>query len=112
MPDRDPRRPNPQMLARRQFSTQETTAKRTFATKGEANEQILRKPEPGSTGRLGRRGADRHLPRLRLPAADRRPVEWRASVAPRLLRNHVDRAALLLQFRADAGHADHPRRAE
>src|SRR6185437_5084733 len=52
------------------------------------------------------------LPPGGLPATDRRPAERRTAVAARLLRDHLDRAALLFQLRADAGHAEHSLRAE
>src|SRR3954469_4025104 len=111
------------MLAARKISTQEATAKRSFASKravtahwrndrGGNHGEILREPEPGPVRGTDPGGADRGLPRFRLPPADRRSCQWRAAVAARLLRHHLDRAALLFQLRADPDHADHSRRAE
>ena len=52
------------------------------------------------------------FPDFGLPPSDRRSAERRPAVASRLLRHHLDRPALLFQLRADADHADGPRRAE
>src|SRR6476659_7335672 len=108
----NPRPHSSEMLAQRGFSTQETTTKRLFATKGEANGQILWKPESRAVGRTGGRGADCRLPGLGLPAPHGRSPERHPSVAACLLRDHLDRPALLFQFRADPDHAGDPGRAE
>ena len=52
------------------------------------------------------------LPDSGLPPADRRPAERRPPMAARLLRNHLDRPALLFQLRADPDDADGSGRAE
>src|SRR6476620_11397597 len=92
----NPRPHSSEMLAQRGFSTQETTTKRLFATKGEANGQMLWKPESGAVGRTGGRGADRRLPGLGLFNRARgafrrsqRPRDVDPAMAPRLLRCDV-----------------------
>src|SRR5438046_8700769 len=86
------------MLAERGISTQETTTKHSFATKGEADGKAVRESgaRPHHRSRFG--GTDRTIPGLRLPSPHRRPGQRRAAVAARILRDHLDRASVLFQF--------------
>src|SRR5690348_9392366 len=84
----------------------------TGCDEGGSNEQVFRESRPGIDHRAGADRGGLAASRFRLPAADRRPGQRPAAVAARLLRHHLDRPALLFQFRPNAGHADGARGTE
>src|SRR5690349_1981298 len=108
------------MLAPQGFSTLETATERTFALKrgadagasgfrrGKQNGQAVRQSNARNADRARTCSPDRPVPRFRLPSADGRPPERRSPMAARLLRDHLDRPALLFQLRADSDHANDP----